>query len=146
MVEGQVKARPKIAWLGACANTLVLTQILSNDNCFWQTRHFRVLHTRCLAWHPLPSMLSMLLHMHSRAKPARSTKDYEKTIRLPANLVALVKQSNGASAVQHTCAVLKESYIGCLHACFDSKPFTGTGECRPKAVMALPTWSRRRIE
>ena len=41
---------------------------------------------------------------------------------LPANLVALVKQGSGASSVQHTCAVLQDTCMCCLHACFDSKP------------------------
>ena len=39
-----------------------------------------------------------------------------------ANLVALVKQRSGASAVQHICAVLQNTCMCCLHACFDSKP------------------------
>ena len=36
---------------------------------------------------------------------------------LPANLAALVKQSSGASAVQHTCAVCKIlACAACMHA------------------------------
>ena len=38
-------------------------------------------------------------------------------IRLPAQLLALVKRSSGASAVQHTCAVLQDACMCCLHAC-----------------------------
>ena len=50
---------------------------------------------------------------------------------LPANLLALVKQSSGASAVQHTCAVLQDTCVCCLHAYFGSKPkkaCSGTAE------------------
>ena len=41
---------------------------------------------------------------------------------LPANLVALVKQSMGVNVVQHTNAVMQDTCMCCLHACFDSKP------------------------
>ena len=39
---------------------------------------------------------------------------------LPANLLALVKHSSGASAVQHTCAAVQDTCMCCLHACFHS--------------------------
>ena len=34
----------------------------------------------------------------------------------------IVKQSSGASAVQHTCAVVQDTCRCCLHACFHSIP------------------------
>ena len=37
-------------------------------------------------------------------------------------LAPLVQQSSGASSVQHTCAVLQDTCMSCLNACFDSKP------------------------
>ena len=40
---------------------------------------------------------------------------------LLANLLALVKHISGASAVQHTCAVLQLTCMCCLHACLGSK-------------------------
>ena len=36
--------------------------------------------------------------------------------------MALVQQSSGASSVQHFCAVLQDTCMCCLNACFDSKP------------------------
>ena len=55
-------------------------------------------------------------------------------------LAGLQKQSSGASAVQHTCAVLQDTCMCCLHACFDSKPSS-----KPSKVVHLSSMSGNAI-